>query len=54
MKEGPEAAVSIPFPSQIFLKIPVSFIRNPSVSDENINSVPFFIVLETANPSPSN
>ena len=31
--EGPEGVASIPFLSQIFLKIPVPIIRNPSVSD---------------------
>ena len=41
---GPWSEVLIPFPSQIFLKIPfpVPIIRNPSVSDENINPIPIF------------
>ena len=38
--KGGGGGVSIPFSSQIFLKIPVSIIRNPSVSDENINPIP--------------
>ena len=29
-------------PSKIFLKIPVPIIRNPIVSDENINPIPIF------------
>ena len=40
--EGPEGGVSIPFPSQTILKIPVPIIRNSSVSDENINPILIF------------
>ena len=36
---GGGGGVSIPFPSRIALKIPIPIIRNPSVSDENINPI---------------